>query len=136
MIFYGGGRKGKILNLNRVTRVRPFRRKGLNLNYKSEDVKECFIVFLEEKGKYIREFVMRFLGFPYSVSYRVEEKVALERQHSCSHSICVKYLYIVVFLIDLMPLYLNFRFINSFQNRRTFFRLNFLLGDIFVKLFY
>lgn len=74
-----GERKGEILNLNRVTRVRPFRRKGLNLNYKSEDVKECFIVFLEEKGKYIREFVMRFLGFPYSVSYRVEEKVALER---------------------------------------------------------
>ena len=78
-ILWGGGRKGEILNLNRVTRVRPFRRKGLNLNYKSEDVKECFIVFLEEKGKYIREFVMRFLGFPYSVSYRVEEKVALER---------------------------------------------------------
>lgn len=49
-----GGReegRGEILNLNRVTRVRPFRRKGLNLNYKSEDVKECFIVFLEEKGK-------------------------------------------------------------------------------------
>lgn len=81
MIFYGG----EILNLNRVTRVRPFRRKGLNLNYKSEDVKECFIVFLEEKGKYIREFVMRFLGFPSQLQAegKGSGEIALVLAHLC-----------------------------------------------------
>lgn len=144
MIFYRGGEggKGEILNLNRVTRVRPFRRKGLNLNYKSEDVKQCFIVFLEEKGKYIREFVMRFLGFPYSVSYRPKEKWRDTRARTF-----VQNIYIVVSSMnDGMLLYSNFglllavfkteefasiKFLN--QNQNSFY----LYGNlcIFVKLF-